>query len=85
MPPGIVSSSEPWPGVFLDFMAAHNIHYARVTAHDSIGYMYVKKCLFGNLVVMFKVAQLVERLSFNARGFESDPGQFFFSGFFSSF
>ena len=26
----------------------HNVHYAYVTAHDSIDLGHVKKCLFGN-------------------------------------
>ena len=38
----------------------HNVHYAHVTARDSIGLGHVKKCLFGNFGSDVKVAQLVE-------------------------
>ena len=45
MLPGIASSIEPWPGVFLNLVAACIIvHYARVTARDSIG--HVENSLF---------------------------------------
>ena len=67
------------------------VHYARVTARDSIG--HVKKCLFGNFgsdVQGGSVGRALSFMQFNAilherRGFESRPGQFFFLVFFSSF
>ena len=71
-------SSEPWPGVFLNLVAACiYIHYAHVTACDSIE--HVKKCLFGNFGSDVQGGSVGRVSVFRAK----DMGHFF--SFFSSF
>ena len=55
----------------------HNVHYARVTARDSIE--HAKKCLFGRFQGDVHGGSVCKASVFHAKGgFESHPGHFFF-------